>query len=164
MKPDNLLPAELPKPELPDAISDGDADDAARQLGLTFFSARKSKLLRKIGLYQTAQGVIHLGVGRLAAADEALHRLIEASVEIAEDKAEETKVRVDAMSAGKGLIDSLQRSIELVADFQQKKLIGSATPKKRSFVDEQPVVPIQANAGSTVLVSIDSRPKEGQNI
>lgn len=160
-----LMKAIVPKqdlnPEVP-VVDDDEAAAAARELGMTFFNPQKSRLLKKIGIFQTQQGVVHLGVGRLAACDEALDRMIEAAVGIATDDGEKTEDRVGALMAGKHLVDSMQRSIEMVAEFQSDKLIsGPANTKRRSFSVDQPIVPIQA-ASVTVNV-IDSGQKPTQS-
>lgn len=152
----NLTLSEPLKPELPpDTVTDAEANEAAQSLGLTFFNAEKTRKLKKVGLFQTQQGVIQLGVGRLAASDEALQRLLECAVDIATDDREITEARIGAIAAGRSVVEALQKSIQMMADFQSDKLIGGPTvTKKRSFVDEAPVIPIQANQGSQVTVNV----------
>lgn len=155
-------PLELVAPALPDVVTDSEADEAANELGLTFFKADKCRKLKKIGLFHTQQGVIHLGVGRLAAADEAIQKLLQTAVSIAENEKQDTKDRVGALVAANALISSLQKSISLMAEFQADRLIaGPASTKRRAFVDDSPVVPIQAQSGSTVNVNlVDAEKKD----
>lgn len=147
---------EVLAPELPsDVVSDKEADAAAKALGMTFFSAAKTRQLKKIGMFKTQTGVIQIGVGRLAAAESALDKLLNISVEIAEDKESDTYVRCNALTAGKNIVDSIVKSVELMVELQTQKLIGGPdTGKKRSFVAEQPVVPIKAESGSTINVNV----------
>lgn len=142
-------------PEVPVLVTDAEANQAAKELGMTFFNAEKTKKLKKIGLFRAQQGVVHLGVGRLAACDEALQKLMEAAVTIASTESEETSDRVGAILAGKGIVEVMQKGIQMEAEFQVDKLIGGEAkpPRKRSFDTDQPIVPIQANAGSTVTVN-----------
>ena len=151
-------------PDLPlDKVSDEEAKAAAAELNMTFFSPARSRLLKKIGLFQAQMGVVHLGLGRLAAAEEALGKMIDAAVSIAEDSKKEDEVRVAALTAGSSLVTTLQKSITLAVEFQQDKLIqGPQNNNRRVFVDDKPVVPIQAQPGSTVNISIDSKPKVDQ--
>jgi len=144
------------KPELPAApITDAEADKAANELGLTFFSASRSRQLKVIGAFQTQVGVINLGVGRLAAADEALQRMLKTAVEISENEDEYVGDRISAILAGRGVVDALQKSIQMMAEFQTEKLIsGPTSTKRRAFVDEKPVVPIQAQQ---VTINLDSQ-------
>jgi len=140
-------------PALPDVISDKEADEAAQSLGLSFFSSEKARKLKKIGLFTAQQGVIHLGVGRLAASDEVLQKLIQTAADIASDDQNDAKDRVGALTAANALISSLQKSIALMAEFQTDKLISGPVMKRRSFVDDSPVVPIQAQ---NVNILVDS--------
>lgn len=143
-------------PELPSTtISDKEADEAAKSLGMVHFSAAKSRKLKTLGLFQAQQGVVHLGVGRLAAADEALSTMIEAAVDLATDADGDEEVRVSALVAGRGLVEALQKSVEMMVSFQTEKLLGNPSgSRKRSFVDDSPVVPIQAQSGSTINVNV----------
>lgn len=147
---------EVLAPELPsDVVSDKEADEAAKSLGMSYFSAAKARKLKKIGLFSTQVGVVHLGVGRLAASDEALQRLLESAVKIAEDEEADQYIRVGSITAARGLIDAMQKSVTLMVELQTQKLIGGPdTGKKRSFVAEQPVVPIKAESGSTINVNV----------
>ena len=153
------------KPELPaELVSDAEADAAAKTLGMTFFNASKARKLKLIGAYQVQQGVVQLGVGRLAAADEALTRMLEVAVTLATDDKIDEQPRINALLAGKGLVEALQKSVQLMVELQTEKLIGGpSVQRKRSFVDEQPVVPINAHPGSTVNVNVDSNAKGGQS-
>lgn len=145
------LKTDLPK----DAITDEEADAAATSLGLQTFSAEKSRKLKKIGLFTAQQGVIHLGVGRLAVADEVLQKLIQTAADIAVDTHNEGKDRVGALQAANSLINTLQKSIAMTAEFQSERQIpGPQSSKRRIFVDDSPVVPIQANEGSNVTVNL----------
>lgn len=151
-------------PDLPlEQVTDDEVRAAAAELNMTFFSPARSRLLKKIGLFTASQGVVHLGLGRLAAAEEALSKMINTAVDISGDKGKEDEVRVAALSAGSGLVTALQKSISLAVTFQQDDLItGPHNNQRRVFVDDQPVVPIQAQPGSTVNISIDSKPKVDQ--
>lgn len=170
---DTLIPAasfatpkspETPQNEIPDGVSADEADAAATALGMVFFSADKAKKLKLIGAYQAQQGVVHLGLGRLAAAENAIQRMLETAVEISQDEDTYVEDRVKALLAGNALVSSLQKGIQMAVEFQLEKLIsGPQSTKKRSFVDDQPVVPIQAQAGSTVNVTIDAPKKPVQN-
>lgn len=133
-------------PDLPSVVTESEAQSAAAELGLRYFQPRKATLMKKLGMFQAQQGVVHLGVGRLAVADEALEQLIEAAVEIALDTGEKTEDRVKAMVAGKQLTDSLQNSVAMTVEFQKEQLISSGGVKRsRAFSTDQPIVPIQAN-------------------
>lgn len=135
------------QPEMPTtAVTDAEATEAAKELGMKFFSASKTRGLKRIGMFRAQQGVVHLGVGRLAACDDALQKLLDTAVKIAEAETEETKDRVGALLAGKALVDTIQNGIQMEADFQAEKLIGGLSgPRKRSFdITDQPIIPIQA--------------------
>lgn len=144
-------------PALPEVVTDKEADEAAQSLGLSFFSSEKTRKLKKIGLFTAQQGVIHIGVGRLAASDEVIQKLIQTAADIASDTSKEDKDRVGALTAANSLISSLQKSIALMAEFQTDKLISGPSIKRRSFVDDGPVVPIQAQ---NVNILVDSSKKE----
>lgn len=156
-------PPELPtiSPELPDAqIPDDQADAAATELGLTYFKASKARKFKVLGQYFTQLGVIQLGVGRLAASDEAIQRMLMTAVALSEDEDNDPGARVAALTAGRGLVESQMRSVEIMRDLVTGKLIdGPQSNKRRSFVDEKPVVPIQAN---NCQINIDSSPKPPQ--
>ncbi len=153
-----IVPQDL-NPEMPTSITEAEAEHAATELGLRFFQPRKAALLKKIGLFQIQQGVVHLGVGRLAVADESLETLIDTAVEIATDKGEMSEVRVSALMAGKHLVESLQKSIQMVVDFQQDNLLTTER-KKRVFFSDQPIVPIQAqNVNVNVIDSSKQTPQ-----
>lgn len=162
MSDNQLVPASTatPKsiavnPEAPAQVTDAEADAAAKSLGMVTFSSSKSRQLKTIGVYQSQLGVIHLGVGRLAACEDALQKLMEAAVAVATDGEEDTEKRVGAMMAGKGLAEALQKGIQMAAEFQTDKLIGGPTnPRKRSFETDQPIVPINAQ---TVNINVDSK-------
>lgn len=161
---DDLIPLKEPlNPELPSVVTEKEAQEAATELGLRYFQPRKATLMKKIGLFQAQQGVVHLGVGRLAVADEALETLIETAVTLATDPKNCTEDRVGALMAGKHLVDSLQHSIELVSEFQANKLIsGPSSNKRRSFVTDQPIVPIQAeHVTVNVVDSSHNHPQTG---
>lgn len=169
MNSGTLIPAPAPEPtsvvvaktDLPTApVTDKEADEAAKSLGMTFFSSAKSRHLKTIGAFQVQQGVVQLGVGRLAFADEALARMISVAVGIAEDDDAADSDRASALGAGRALVEALQKSIQMMADFQSEKLIaGPTNSKRRAFVDDMPVVPIQANNCS---ITIDTQPKPPQ--
>lgn len=164
-----LVPAEtksVPQiavnPETPPvAVTDQEADEAAKSLGMTYFNAAKTRKLKTIGMFRAQQGVVHLGVGRLAACDEALQKLIDTAVAIASDEREETSDRNSALMAGKGLIDTMQKGVQMEAEFQVEKLIGGVTGgRKRSFDQmDQPIIPIQAQQ---VNINVDSPKPTGE--
>lgn len=131
-------------PDLPSVVTEQEAEKAATELGLRYFQPRKAALMKKIGLFQIQQGVVHLGVGRLAVADEAIETLLETAVTIAQDTSENTGDRVGALMAGKHLATALQESIQMVVDFEQDKLLTTHNKQKRAFITDQPIVPIQA--------------------
>lgn len=142
-------------PEVPAQVTDSEADAAAKSLGMTSFSAAKTRQLKVIGVFRAQAGVVHLGVGRLAACDAALQKLMDAAVAIAEDGSEDTEKRVGALMAGKGLAEAVQKGIAMEVEFQQEKLIGApGTTRKRSFDSDQPIVPINAQ---TVNINVDGK-------
>lgn len=149
-------------PETPTpVVTDAEANEAATSLGMTYFNADKTRNLKKIGMFRAQQGVVHLGVGRLAACDEALQKLIETAVKIATDEREETSDRISALMAGKGLIDTTQKGVQMEAEFQVEKLIdGAKSQRKRSFDQmDQPIIPIQAQQ---VNINVDSPKPTGE--
>lgn len=161
-----LVPAETPPlpeappvvPELPVAIiSDTEADEAAAALGMRHFSSAKSKHLKKLGVFRGQQNVVHLGVGRLAACDEALSKLLDVSVDIAEDAEEDANMRIGALMAGKSIVEVIQNGIKMEVEFQADKLIGEpAKQRRRSFdTSDKPIIPVQAAAGSHVTINVD---------
>lgn len=154
-----LPPVAAPLPEVPIVVTDAQADEAAKQLGMTKFSAKNAKNLKAIGMFRGQQNVVHLGVGRLAACDHALGRLLEVSVEMAEDSGEDANMRIGALMAGKSIVEVIQNGIKMEAEFQSEKLIGEpARPRRRSFDEsDKPIVPVQVNTGGTVNINVDGK-------
>lgn len=155
-----------PLTELPTAlVSDSEADAAAAELGMVFFSAAKARNLKKLGIFRGQQNVVHLGVGRLAACDDALNRLLDASVSIAEDTEEDVNQRVGAVMAGKGIVEVIQAGIKMEAEFHTEKLLTEPRkPRQRSFdTDDKPIIPLQANAGSTININVDGGRDSGNS-
>lgn len=162
-----LVPAETPEippivapiPEVPVIVTDAQADEAAKALGMTKFSAKNAKNLKALGIFRGQQNVVHLGVGRLAACDEALSRLLEVSVGMAEDAQEDSNMRIGALMAGKSIVEVIQNGIEMEAAFQSEKHIGEPQrPRRRSFDEsDKPIVPVQALAGATVNINVDGK-------
>lgn len=160
-----LVPAETgpvpaiapPIPEVPTVVTDAEADEAAKQLGMTRFSAKNARNLKALGIFRGQQNVVHLGVARLAACDDALGRLLEVSVTMAEDNQEDANMRVGALMAGKSIVEVIQNGIKMEAEFQSEKLIGEPVrPRRRSFDEsDKPIIPVQVNSGATVNINVD---------
>lgn len=148
----------LPSVDTPALVTDAEANAAAKSLGMKFFRAEKTYQLKRIGMFRAQQGVVHLGVGRIAACEEALQKMIDTAVDISSDKTEDTERRVGALIAGKGLVEVMQKGIQIEVEFQTDKLIGGPekVQKKRSFETDQPIIPIQAQSGSTVNIGVDA--------
>lgn len=152
-------PIAVPIPEVPAIVTDEQADEAAKQLGMTRFSSKKAKQLKALGIFRGQQNVVHLGVGRLAACDEALSRLLEVSVDMAEDGEEDANMRIGALMAGKSIVEVIQNGIKMEAEFQGEKHIGEPSrPRRRSFDEsDKPIVPVQVNTGGTVNINVDGK-------
>lgn len=153
-------------PEVPTIVSDSEADAAAEALGMTFFKASKVHHLKRLGVFRGQQNVVHLGVGRLVACDDALKELLNVSVEIAQDSEEDAERRIGALMAGKGIVEVIQKGIQMEAEFHSEKLLVDNKPSRRRSFDQEdkPIIPIQAAAGSTVNINVDGKAESGKSI
>jgi hypothetical protein len=154
------LPLETLNPELPSAVSDQEAAEAASECGLTFFNPKKVKQLQKLGLYSAQTGVIHLGVGRLLAVDQQLQEMMnELATLVRKDGDDE--IRVQAASTFNQLASTLLKSIQTQVDLHTEGHLAEKT-KKRVFDPRAVAVPtvqvnVQAQGESEIKVVDASR-------
>lgn len=137
-----------PNPDVPTVLTDEEVEEAARELGITYFRPAKVKALQKLGAFAGNHNVIHQGVGRLLAIDQTVMEVLDEMAAIVKDGEELNEIKVQAAGQVNSLANTLIRSVEITAEFQTK---GHVKPKvaKRVF-DDTPISP----AGNNVQVNI----------
>ena len=148
---DPFAPSQRLDPDMPMALSDAEVEEAASELGLTYFNPKKVRALEKVGAFAAKQHVIHQGVGRLLAVEQVVMEVLSEIAEIAKDGGNLTEERVMAAGQVNSLANTLIRSTELAAEFQQRGLLKPKVTK-RVFNDE----PIQVN--TQVNISVPTAP------
>lgn len=124
------------------ALTDEELREAAESLGMRTFKPARARLLKKIGIHHSVQGVVHLGLGQLAYVDDALTDLMDRAVELS--KTTDLEIAVSAIQAGKAVADSMRESVKFQVELQQQKLLDAPKPQRAMVTFEQPVV-LQVN-------------------
>lgn len=148
--------------DLPQVASDKEIDAIAREMGLIHFSADKTRKLAKLGVFQAKVGLVHAGVGRITATQDALEKIRDLMVETVE-VSQDDEVRVAAAGEANKICANIINSVSKMAELQEMGMIPKPvdTNKVRKFNPEA-AINLQINVDGKE-VNIQSVPQPNGN-